>query len=43
MSAHNISFCGEIRKNLHGYPLLSGALVYIIYIYFFFIFKNRDK
>ena len=27
MSTHNICFCGEIRKILCGYPLLSGAMV----------------
>ena len=27
MSTHNIGFCGEIRKILCGYPLLSGAMV----------------
>ena len=29
MSTHNICFCGEIRKILCGYPLLSGA-IYLI-------------
>ena len=27
MSTHNISFCGEIRKILYVYPLLSGAIL----------------
>ena len=27
MSTHNICFCGEIRKILCGYPLLSVAMV----------------
>ena len=27
MSTHNICFCGEIRKLLCGYPLLSVAMV----------------
>ena len=26
MSTHNICFCGEIRKILCGYPLLSVAM-----------------
>ena len=26
MSTHNICFCGEIRKLLSGYPLLSGRM-----------------
>ena len=26
MSAHKICFCGEIKKTLCGYPLLSGAM-----------------
>ena len=25
MSTHNLSFCGEIRKKICGYPLLSGS------------------
>ena len=28
MSTHNIRFCGEIRKILCGYPLLSVAMFY---------------
>ena len=27
MSTHNICFCGEIRKILYGYPLMSGAML----------------
>ena len=27
MSTHNICFCGEIRKILCGYPLLSVAML----------------
>ena len=27
MSTHNIHFCGEKRKLLCGYPLLSGAMI----------------
>ena len=27
MSTHNTCFCGEIRKILYGYPLLSVAMV----------------
>ena len=27
MSTHNICFCGEIRKILCGYPLLSVAMI----------------
>ena len=34
MSTHNICFCGEIRKILCGYPLLSVAMMYArLYIY----------
>ena len=29
MSTHNICFCGEIRKILCGYPLISRAIVYV--------------
>ena len=30
MSTHNIYFCGEIRKILCGYPLLSVAMLLLI-------------
>ena len=33
MSTHNIYFCGEIRKILCGYPLLSVAMNYCLNIY----------
>ena len=29
MSAHNICFCGEIRKIICGYPLLSVAMLHV--------------
>ena len=29
MNAHNICFCGEIRKILSGYTLLSGTIHHI--------------
>ena len=32
MSTHNICFCGEIRKIICGYPLLSVALFYINFL-----------
>ena len=32
MSTHNICFCGEIRKILCGYPLLSVAMADIPYL-----------
>ena len=30
MSAYNISFCGEIRKAFCGYPVVLGAMIFII-------------
>ena len=27
MSTQNICFCGEIRKTICGYPVLSGAML----------------
>ena len=35
MSTHNICFGGDMRKILHGYPILSGAMgsVYLITIF----------
>ena len=30
MSTHNVCFHGEIRKILHGYPLLSVAMKTIL-------------
>ena len=32
MSTHNICFCGEIRKILSDYPILSGAMTTFRYI-----------
>ena len=29
MSTNNICFCGEIRKIVCGYPLLSGAMCFV--------------
>ena len=29
MSTHNICFCGEIRKILRGYPLVSDTMVLV--------------
>ena len=34
MSTHNICFCGEIRKILCGYPLLSVAMCHKIILYY---------
>ena len=31
MSTNNICFCGEIRKILCGYPLLSVAMLFMIF------------
>ena len=31
MSTHNISFHGEMRKILSGYPLLSGAMLHALH------------
>ena len=33
MSTHNIRFCGEIRKILCGYPLLSVAMMLWVKLY----------
>ena len=32
MSTHNICFCGEIRKILCGYPLLSVAMTAVMHL-----------
>ena len=40
MSTHNIGFCGEIRKILCGYPLLSVAMITVQPV---LIKRLRDK
>ena len=35
MSTHNISFCGEIRKILCGYPFLSRSMIAILLFPFY--------
>ena len=40
MSTHNIHFCGEIRKILCEYPLLSGVMNLYLYspLHFFYAY-----
>ena len=39
MSTHNICFCGEIKKILCGYPLLSVAMAKYILSNCYFVVK----